>query len=53
MFKPSLDQQKIIQKKGGQGTFKHMIYLPLPFYRNVFGPKKAVYDLPVFDQKKR
>ena len=56
MFKRCFGQnKKDIKKKGGQGTFKHMIYLPLPFCRmKRFWPKKrAVYDLPFFGPKKR
>ena len=54
MFKRSLGQKKQNhQKKGGQGTFKHMIYLPLPFCRKKrFWPKRAVYDLPFLGQKR-
>ena len=41
-------------KKDGQGWFKHMIYLPLPFCRKkrFFAPKIEVYDLPFFGLKK-
>ena len=54
MFKPGLAQKNKKVKKGGRGWFKHMIYIPLPFYKKKrFCPRKSKCMIHLFLAKKR
>ena len=54
-FKAGLAQkEEKTYKKGGQGWFKHIISLPLPFCRKKrLCQKIEVYHLPFFAKKRR